>query len=119
MGHDLSLPTILAVQLHPYKTLLPPSERCNSTFSLNQSHHFPKSQGFLAGLWVSLLTIGGNASRATDLGMYSARLAVNCAWKVATQKKAVKGVKNGEVLYFAAAMGVLMSLYEVSGAQFC
>lgn len=70
-------------------------------------------QGFLAGLWVSLVTIGGNASRATDLGMYSARLAVNCAWKVATKNKAVKGLKNGEVLYFAAAMGVLMSLYEV------
>ncbi|KAM0748928.1 hypothetical protein T439DRAFT_382026 [Meredithblackwellia eburnea MCA 4105] len=70
-------------------------------------------QGFLAGLWVSLVDIGMNgASRATDLGMYTARMAIQCAWEVWVKQGKVKNIKNGDVLYFAISIGTLLSMYE-------
>lgn len=92
----------------------------------------------MAGLWVYLVP----AQRATDLGIYSARMAIQTAWEVGVKenkwrsrrcvslaprpeqlmsKRKMKLIpvmtrRNGEILYFAAAMGVLMSAYEVSVA---
>lgn len=51
-------------------------------------------QGFLAGLWVALVDVGLNgAGRATDLGMYTARLAIQCAWDVWVKQGRVKNVQ--------------------------
>ncbi|ORY89796.1 hypothetical protein BCR35DRAFT_300285 [Leucosporidium creatinivorum] len=67
-------------------------------------------QGFLAGLWVRLV----GAQRSTDLGLYSARLAIQCAWDVLVQKGRVQNIRNGEVLYFGLSMGVLLALHEAN-----
>ncbi|KAK4697199.1 hypothetical protein P7C70_g8248, partial [Phenoliferia sp. Uapishka_3] len=70
-------------------------------------------QGFLAGLWVSLVNFGaGGASRATDLGMYAARLAIQCFWEGRVKRGKIRNIRNGEVIYFALSMGALMSIYE-------
>lgn len=47
-----------------------------------------------------------------DLALYSARLASQTLWKIAVKKGLVRSIKNGEVLYFAASMSILMALYE-------
>ncbi|KAL8280843.1 hypothetical protein RQP46_006847 [Phenoliferia psychrophenolica] len=75
-------------------------------------------QGFIAGLWVALVDVGLNgAGRATDLGVYSARLALQVCWDVWVKQGKVKNIRNGDVLYFGLSMGVLLSIFEVSLLQ--
>lgn len=53
-----------------------------------------REQGFLAGLWVALVNVGSqDKGRATDLGIYTARLAIQCAWDVLVKSKKVKSIK--------------------------
>lgn len=69
----------------------------------------------MAGLWVALTSIGtSGGGRATDLAMYSGRMAVQTAWEVAVKYGRVRNVVNGEVMYFAGGMGILMALIEAS-----
>ncbi|KAK4054215.1 hypothetical protein OIV83_001241 [Microbotryomycetes sp. JL201] len=65
-------------------------------------------QGFLAGLWVLLVP----ASRRIDLGLYSLRIALQCAWDVAVSRGRARNIPGGELLYFSFAMGVLMSCHD-------
>lgn len=69
-------------------------------------------QGFLAGLWVTLTTIGASASRATELGLYTARMAIQSQWEHLVNTRKVKSVKHGDVLYLSFSLGVLMAVYE-------
>ncbi|KAK4054664.1 hypothetical protein OIO90_003476 [Microbotryomycetes sp. JL221] len=69
-------------------------------------------QGFLAGLWVSLVP----AARRVDLGLYSMRIALQCAWDVAVSRNRVKNIPGGELLYLSFAMGVLMSCHDLNPA---
>lgn len=46
-------------------------------------------QGFLAGLWVSLV----GAGRSTDLGLYSARLALQTWWEVLVKSGKVRNIR--------------------------
>lgn len=46
-------------------------------------------KGFLAGLWVALVP----AQRAVDLGLYSLRIAIQCAWDVGVARGKVKNIR--------------------------
>ncbi|KAM0789497.1 hypothetical protein ACM66B_000316 [Microbotryomycetes sp. NB124-2] len=65
-------------------------------------------QGFLAGLWVWLVP----AARRVDLGLYSLRIALQCAWDVAVSRGKARNIPGGELLYFSVAMGILMSCHD-------
>ncbi|SCV70116.1 BQ2448_1510 [Microbotryum intermedium] len=82
-------------------------------------HYLPNSflktkrffvQGFLAALWVGL--VGGQ--RATDLGLYASRTAIQCVWDTAVAKKKIKSIPHGDVIVFALSMSTLMALHDVS-----
>ena len=64
--------------------------------------------GFLGGLWAFLERKSGRANF-----LYSARLSVDSAWKVGVKRGWWKGVRNGDVYVFVAALMVINAVYEV------
>ncbi|CAN6651869.1 hypothetical protein TRVA0_025S01376 [Trichomonascus vanleenenianus] len=63
--------------------------------------------GFLSGLWAFVDQVN---SRGRYL--YATRLAAMSYWNVLVKKHKVRPVKNGEVILFAAALGVIMVLVD-------
>jgi len=64
--------------------------------------------GFLGGLWAFMERRSGRANF-----LYSARLSVDSAWKVGVKRGWWKGVKNGDVYVFVAALMLVNGIYEV------
>lgn len=65
--------------------------------------------GFLAGMWAFLER---KASRSNF--MYSARLSLDSLWKVGVKHGWWKGIRNGDVLLFAASIALINATYEVN-----
>ena len=63
--------------------------------------------GFLAGLWAFVVR---GAERGNFL--YTARASMDSLWKVGRKKGWWKGVKNGDVLLFAACLTLVNVVYE-------
>lgn len=68
--------------------------------------------GFLSGLWAIFDKVSGRGRY-----MYAVRAAVLSSWRVLVNEKKVKPVKNGDVYIFAVALGVTMSIMEMSPAS--
>ncbi|KAI9881281.1 MAG: hypothetical protein M1830_005567 [Pleopsidium flavum] len=63
--------------------------------------------GFLGGLWAFLERSSGRANF-----LYSARLSVDSLWKVGVKRGWWKGVRDGDVWIFVAALMVVNVVYE-------
>jgi hypothetical protein len=64
--------------------------------------------GFLGGLWAFLERKNGRSNF-----LYSARLSIDSFWKVGVKHGWWRGVKNGDVLLFAASLAAVNVVYEL------
>ena len=65
--------------------------------------------GALGGLWAFLERKTGRSNF-----LYSARLSMDSLWKVGVKRGWWRGVKNGDVLLFAASLALINAIYEVN-----
>ncbi|KAI5799741.1 hypothetical protein FPQ18DRAFT_100344 [Pyronema domesticum] len=63
--------------------------------------------GFLAGLWAFVDKEGNRANF-----LYAARIGLLSFWKMLKREAGVKGLKNGDVILFVLALGVVDCVYD-------
>jgi hypothetical protein len=64
--------------------------------------------GFLGGLWAFVNRRGQRGNF-----LYSSRMSIDSAWKVATKRGYVRGVRNGDVWLLVASLALVNAVYEV------